>query len=128
MTAFNDSLSFTPQPYVAVCTLSCPKLFGEANNIHVMAISNKYTWLWRSNEYCTVFAIINVHSCIRIKNKYRTLLAIRYLKLLHAQWTRFFYYWLKPCIFKYKILAFEFLLTFCQWLRHFLFRFVVFSN
>lgn len=118
MTAFNYSLSFTPQPYVAVCTLSCPKLFGETNNIHVMTISNKYTWLWRPNKHCTVFTVINVNPCIRIKNKNGTLLAIRYLKLLHTQWTRFFYYRLKPCIFKYKILAFEFLLTFCQWLRH----------
>ena len=108
MTAFYHGLTLAPQPYIAICWLSYSELLGQAYYVHMVAIPNEDTWLGRPDEYGAVFTIIHVHTGIGVENKNWTLLAIRYLELLHMQWSRFLYKSLKPGIFEQEILSLEF--------------------
>ncbi len=66
MTALYDGLRLTKYWKFTMIGISYSKLLRYWYYIDILTISNKYTWLWWTDEYVTVLAWIYIYTCIRV--------------------------------------------------------------
>lgn len=67
MAAFYDGLGLAEYSEFTIKWVSHSELLRDWYYIDTFTITNEYAWLWWTNKDVTIFATVDIHTCVRVE-------------------------------------------------------------